>query len=474
MSIQFDNTAAGVVTLKPGASGSYSMTLPIANAAGAFTNDGSGNMSFAATGTVTSVAQSFTGGIISVGGSPVTTSGTLALTVAGTSGGIPYFSSATTWATSAALAANAIVVGGGAGVAPATVTTGTGVVTALGVNTGTAGAFVVNGGVLGTPTSGNLANCTFPTLNQSTTGSAASVVATVTGTNSTELVRGNMADNDQFRILVGGTASNAGFVELATADDGNEPIYVRQYTGTFTSIARTATLLDGSGNTIFPGSVTGTSFSGAGTGLTGTAASLSIGGNAATATTATNQSGGTVSATTGTFTGSVTVSTSNATGGGIILADDGDIVDLNDGFCAMRFSSGVRVHSGNRTGGPVITLASSGIVTAGEIRATNNITAYYSDDRLKTKLGGIQDALAKVKTLSGFYYEPNQTAQALGYAVIREVGVSAQQVQAVLPEIVVPAPIDEKYWTVRYEKLIPLLIEAIKELDAKIESLIKS
>ena len=170
----------------------------------------------------------------------------------------------------------------------------------------------------------------------------------------------------------------------------------------------------------------------------------------------------------------MTVSTSNATGGGIILADDGDIVDLNDGFCAMRFSSGVRVHSGNRTGGPVITLASSGIVTAGEIRATNNITAYYSDDRLKTKLGGIQDALAKVKTLSGFYYEPNQTAQALGYAVIREVGVSAQQVQAVLPEIVVPAPIDEKYWTVRYEKLIPLLIEAIKELDAKIESLIKS
>lgn len=47
MSIQFDNTAAGIVTLKPGASGSYSMTLPVANAAGALTNDGSGNMSFA-------------------------------------------------------------------------------------------------------------------------------------------------------------------------------------------------------------------------------------------------------------------------------------------------------------------------------------------------------------------------------------------------------------------------------------------
>jgi hypothetical protein len=109
--------------------------------------------------------------------------------------------------------------------------------------------------------------------------------------------------------------------------------------------------------------------------------------------------------------------------------------------------------------------------TAGEIRATNNITAYYSDDRLKTKLGNIEDALAKVCTLSGFYYEANETAQALGYEVVREVGVSAQQVQVVQPEIVVPAPIDDRYLTVRYERLIPLLIEAIKELDAKVKAL---
>lgn len=71
-------------------------------------------------GTVTSVAQTFTGGLISVSGSPITTSGTLALTVAGTSGGIPYFSSASTWASSAALTANQLVLGGGAGATPAT------------------------------------------------------------------------------------------------------------------------------------------------------------------------------------------------------------------------------------------------------------------------------------------------------------------------------------------------------------------
>lgn len=73
-----------------------------------------------ALGTVTSVAQTFTGGLISVAGSPITASGTLALTVAGTSGGIPYFSGATTWASSAALADNQIVLGGGAGTTPAT------------------------------------------------------------------------------------------------------------------------------------------------------------------------------------------------------------------------------------------------------------------------------------------------------------------------------------------------------------------
>jgi hypothetical protein len=113
-----------------------------------------GSITIAATGSVSSV--SFTGGIVSV----ATATTTPALTIAGTSGGIPYFSSASTWATSAALAANSLVVGGGAGAAPATVTTGTGVVTALGVAVGSAGAVVVNGGALGTPSGGTLSGCT--------------------------------------------------------------------------------------------------------------------------------------------------------------------------------------------------------------------------------------------------------------------------------------------------------------------------
>jgi hypothetical protein len=132
-----------------GAGGFNNVTIGtgVSFAAGTLSATGSG-------GTVTSV--SFTGGIITVA-NPTTTP---ALTVAGTSGGIPYFSNGTTWASSAALAAGSLVLGGGAGVTPATTTTGTGVVTALGVNTGTAGAFVVNGGALGTPSSGTVTNLT--------------------------------------------------------------------------------------------------------------------------------------------------------------------------------------------------------------------------------------------------------------------------------------------------------------------------
>jgi hypothetical protein len=175
--------------------------------------------------------------------------------------------------------------------------------------------------------------------------------------------------------------------------------------------------LTGGGAFSVSGSCTASSFSGAGTGLTGTASSLSIGGTATTATTA------------------------NA---------------LNTGNNYQINSLGV---------------GTAGSGTAGEIRATNNITAYYSDDRMKTNLGNIPDALAKLKTLNGFYYEANDVAQAMGYEAKKEVGVSAQQVQAVMPEVVAPAPIDDKYLTVRYERLVPLLIEAIKELEAQVAEL---
>ena len=88
------------------------------------------------------------------------------------------------------------------------------------------------------------------------------ISASLTGTNALNMVYAQIADNDYFRLRVGGTASNLGYVEFATADDGTEPIYFRQYTGTFTTVKRTLTLLDGSGNSSFPGTVTASTFNG--------------------------------------------------------------------------------------------------------------------------------------------------------------------------------------------------------------------
>ena len=119
---------------------------------------------------------------------------------------------------------------------------------------------------------------------------------------------------------------------------------------------------------------------------------------------------------------------------------------------------------------------------AGAIYATGAITAFFSDQRLKTVSGKIENALEKVRSLSGVIYTFNDTAKSFGYDSDEEqVGVLAQEVEAVLPQIVKPAPFDldennnsksgENYKTVQYDKLVPLLIEAIKELEAKVAAL---
>jgi hypothetical protein len=112
-----------------------------------------------------------------------------------------------------------------------------------------------------------------------------------------------------------------------------------------------------------------------------------------------------------------------------------------------------------------------GSSTGDSIRCAGDIVAYYSDERLKDKKGNIENALEKVLSLNGFYYEPNEVAQELGYKKRLEVGVSAQEVEAVLPELIRDAPIGQGYKTLDYGKLTPLLIEAIKEQQKQIEEL---
>ena len=527
-------------------------------------------------------------------------------------------------------------------------------------------------------------------------GTAAAINQTITAGSEGNLVFATIGTNDFFRIRAGG-GSNAGFVEIATADDGTEPIYVRQYTGEFASLTRTATLLDGSGNTSFPGSLSATNLSG-----TNTGDQTNISGNAATATTATSATtatnvaspdgdrnpstklpttnarnvrfdfsgagavGGTgnyagvmtyapwdgTSASTGDSSyqlaflnetgvnasgvpglslrnginstwnawyriitsgniGSQTVaSAGNATTAGGLAVHTGrnneankivrtqengyvffGYINSNSGnennnsnadrvwgtngsddylrtyrtsalsvsYAATAGSAGalttaqnvvfsngrkglVGVYDptqtqavfamgaayvltdggGSATYGPLYglgwsynpdyagagnnpqskaglnhqllhmqngvttTAIGSGIWTGGSITATGDITAYYSDMRLKTKISNIDNALDKVMKLNGFYYINNDIAKEYGYTSDKvQIGVSAQEIEAVLPEIVTLAPFDatgadaenplsksgEHYKTVKYEKIVPLLIEAIKEQQTQIEEL---
>ena len=113
---------------------------------------------------------------------------------------------------------------------------------------------------------------------------------------------------------------------------------------------------------------------------------------------------------------------------------------------------------------------------AGEIRATDNITAYYtSDERLKTNVRPIENALDKVSQLDGVIYDWNDTykkdhGDVDGYFVRADnSGVIAQQVEKVFPNVV--ADRADGFKAVRYELLVPLLIEAIKDLKAEIEAL---
>jgi len=110
--------------------------------------------------------------------------------------------------------------------------------------------------------------------------------------------------------------------------------------------------------------------------------------------------------------------------------------------------------------------------STGSIRAVGNVTAYYSDERLKDFEGTIPNALDKVKKLNGYYYKGNSVAKTFGYDTEkRQVGVSAQEVEAVMPEVVSEAAIGEGYKTVHYDKLVPLLIESIKELELRVKEL---
>lgn len=120
--------------------------------------------------------------------------------------------------------------------------------------------------------------------------------------------------------------------------------------------------------------------------------------------------------------------------------------------------------------------------TTGCIFATGEIIAFYSDRRLKENIIVIDCALDKISKLNGVSYNPNKLAEEFGFeSCKKEVGLLSDEVEEVAPYAVKLAPFDldenkqsksgENYKTVKYERLVPLLVEAIKELTNQVEEL---
>lgn len=117
--------------------------------------------------------------------------------------------------------------------------------------------------------------------------------------------------------------------------------------------------------------------------------------------------------------------------------------------------------------------ASGAAIVNGNLYVTGDVVTNYSDERLKTVVGPIENAVEKLKIIDTVHYRPNELALSLGQEDRLHIGVTAQSVKKVAPEVVRPSPIDQNYDSVQYERLVPLLIAAIKEQQQEIDNLKK-
>ena len=106
----------------------------------------------------------------------------------------------------------------------------------------------------------------------------------------------------------------------------------------------------------------------------------------------------------------------------------------------------------------------------GQIASTDNITAYYSSDiKLKDNLRPIESALFKVNQISGYEFDWNEHSHEIQQEKGHDVGLVAQEVEKVLPEVIQIR--EDGIKAIAYEKVVPLLVEAIKEQQTLIEDL---
>lgn len=150
-------------------------------------------------------------------------------------------------------------------------------------------------------------------------------------------------------------------------------------------------------------------------------------------------------------------------------------------FFRLNSTGGIEIVNNAYTA-TILTLDNSG-----NLAATGNVTAYSSDQRLKENIKNLENPLEKILQLNGCTFDWNEKSKELGFTPKHEtndIGLLAQEVEKVLPQAVAPAPFDreinefgenvsksgENYLTIQYERLVPLLIEAIKEQQEQIKN----
>jgi len=321
--------------------------------------------------------------------------------------------------------------------------------------------------LLGTPTSGNLANCTGVSL---TTGVSGTLPIANGGTGLTTTPSNGFVD------IGNGTgftraAVTAGSGISVTNGAGTITIAATGGTGTVTSVATSGSV---NGITLTGGTITSTGTITLGGTLSGVSLTSQVTGTLPVA------NGGTGVATiSGLVHGNGTSPVSAASAAQVVAVIGATAVTnatnaTNASSVPYSGLTGtVPTWNQNTTGNAATATTAS---TANALNSANSYTAVdftaTSDTRLKDVYGPIIDALDKVDALSGFYYRNNDKARSLGQVKEdQQVGLSAQDLQDVLPEAVSRWSVDPEYLVVAYDRVVPLLVEAIKELRAEVKAL---
>ena len=170
---------------------------------------------------------------------------------------------------------------------------------------------------------------------------------------------------------------------------------------------------------------------------------------------------GTITAATGTFVYQIFESSSTIiTSGSNVFGDaEGDI---------QQFTGSILQTGSITTNGIGVGTAPSGVV--GAILATNDVVAFASsDERLKENVASIENAVEKVEAIGGYTYNWIPMEGVHVYGDMKDIGVIAQEIEKVLPELV--SDRENGYKAVKYDKLTAVLIEAVKELSERVKAL---